>query len=60
MTGASRKRGRGFQVATVMGPILLISAAMWGAEIQIMDPSRLELNNANVESVTYHGQRPSR
>lgn len=57
MTGSSRKRAHRFQRATVVGTAALISAAAWGADVPILDPSRLELNNANLESVTYHGQR---
>jgi hypothetical protein len=47
----------GPHLAAVGGMVLLISAAAWGADVPIMDPSRLQLNNANVESVTYHGKQ---
>ena len=47
----------GLHLAAAAGMGLLISAAAWGADIPIMDPARLELSNASVESVTYHGQR---
>jgi hypothetical protein len=47
----------GPHLAAVAAAALLISRAAWGADVPIMDPSRLELNNANIESVTYHGQR---
>ena len=43
-----------FHLAAITGTAVLISAT-WGAEVPIMDPSRLELTNANVESVRYHG-----
>jgi hypothetical protein len=41
----------------VMGTALLIAATARGADVPILDLSRLELNKVNVELVTYHGQR---
>jgi hypothetical protein len=39
----------------LMNTLLLLSSAAWGADYPITDPSRLELNNAKAESVTYKG-----
>jgi hypothetical protein len=47
----------GPNLAAVAGMVLLISATSWAADVPIMDPSRLELDNASVESVIYHGKQ---
>jgi hypothetical protein len=50
-------KSRRSQLATAIATVVVLSAAARGAEIQIMDPSRMELNNASIASVTYHGKQ---